>query len=274
MPSLAPRLLAVLAVPVMAVAIASAARWESPRTDYWYWSLVALSVAFVVVVVALGLARENKAPKGRVDERVQGQSNESSVFFMAGLINAMSLIVAISVASLALIISGFAILWTLAWIPGRMRGISVRTSTDIERDTGTVFAFVTDLRNDRKYVPELESVEKITDGPIGAGTQFRSRMRLPNGIFEGVEEITEYQPPNRMASRIMTAMRPNLGVLTFEAIPEGTRLTYRFDTEIAYSSALLNQGLMRWLIQMDLRSRRKAIWARLKQLLESHAEQV
>lgn len=272
MPSLAARLLAVLAVPVMAVAIASAARWESPRTDYWYLSLIALSVVFVIVVAAIGVSRENKAAKGRVDERVQMQSNEFAAFFMAGLVNAMSLIVAIRIATLALVISGFAILWTLAWLPRWMRGISVRTSIVIQRETQTVFAFVTDLRNDPKYVPELESVEKITEGPIGVGTEFRSRMRLRNGIFEGVEEITEYQPPNRMASHIVTAMRPNLGVLTFEAIPAGTRLTYRLDTEIAYTSALLNQGLMRWLIQMDLRSRRKAIWARLKQLLESHPD--
>ncbi len=274
MTSLAARLLAVLAVPVVAIAIAEAAGWERSVTGYWYWSLVALSVVFVIVVAVLGIARENKAPKGKVDERVQMQSNESSAFFMAGLIDALSLIVATSVASFALIISGFAILWTLAWLPRRMRSISVRTSIVIQRETPTVFAFVTDLRNDPKYVPEVEAVEKITDGPIGLGTQFRSRMRVPNGVLEGVEEITEYQPPYQMASRIVTAIRPNLGVLTFEAIPEGTRLKYRFDSEIAYGSALLNQGLMRWLIQMDLRSRRKAVWARLKKLMESDAEQV
>jgi len=187
-------------------------------------------------------------------------------------------VVAIAIAAAAgwerPLISGFAMLWTLAWLPRRMRSISVRTSIVIQRETPTVFAFVTDSRNDPRYVPEVEAVEKITDGPIGLGTQFRSRMRLPKGVLEGVEEITEYQPPDQMASRIVTAMRPNLGVLTFEAIPEGTRLKYRFDTEIAYGSALLNQGLMRWLIQMDLRSRRKAVWARLKKLMESDAEQV
>jgi carbon monoxide dehydrogenase subunit G len=274
MRSLAVRLLALLAVPLVAVAIASAARWESPSTDYWYWSLTALSVVFVIVVAAIGVTRENKAPRGRVDERAQMQSNEFSALFIGGLINAMSLIMAMRVASVALLISGLAILWTLAWLPRWMRGISVRTSIVIQRETATVFAFVTDLRNDAQYVPELEAVEKITDGSIGVGTRFLSRMRLPNGVFEGVEEITEYQPPNQMASHIVTAMRPNLGVLTFEAIPEGTRLKYRFDTEIVYSSALLNQGLMRWVIQMDLRSRRKAVWGRLKQIMESHAEKV
>jgi hypothetical protein len=265
-------LVVVLIVPVVAIAVADTARWESPRTDYWYWSLTAFCVVFVIVVAAVGVARENKVPKGRVDERVQIQSNESSTLFMAGLIDAMSLIVAIRITSLALVISGLAILWTLGWLPRWMRGISVRSSVVIQRDAHTVFSFVADQRNTPKYAPELESVEKITEGPIGVGTQFRSRMRLPNGVFEGVDEITEYQPPNRIASRLVTALRPNADILTFEAIPEGTRLTYGFDTEITYAGALMNQGLMRWLIVMDLGSRRKAIWARLKQLLESHAE--
>lgn len=272
MPSLTARLLAVLAGPVVAIAIATGAGWEKPRTDYWYGALVAFCVVFMIVVAAVGIARENKAPKDRVDERVQTQSNESTALFVAGLIDALSLIMATSATGVALIVSGLAMLWTLAWLPRWMRGISARTSIVIQRDTQTVFAFVTDLRNDPKYVPELESVEKITEGPIGVGTQFRSRVHLPNGVFEGVEEITEYQPPDRMASYVVTGLRPNRGSLAFEAIPEGTRLRYHFESEIAYSSALLNQGLMRWLIQMDARSRRNAIWARLKQLLESHNE--
>ena len=268
MRALAPRLVFLLAVPVVAIGVATAAGWESPRTDYWYWSLTAFCVVFVIVVAAVGVARENKVLQGRVDERVQMQSNEAGALFMAGLIDAMSLIVAMRITSLALIISGLAILWTLFWLPRWMRGISVRTSVVIQRDAHTVFSFVADSRNEPKYAPEMESVEKITDGPIGVGTRFRSRIRLPNGVFEGEEEITEFEPPNRMVSRVATALRPNVGVMTFEA----TRLTYRFDTEITYGGALMNQGLMRWLIAKDQRSHRKEIWARLKLLLESHAE--
>ena len=43
-----------------------------------------------------------------------------------------------------------------------------------------------------QYVPDLVSVEKITDGDIGPGTQFRTKVRLDGaGDFEGVEEIVD-----------------------------------------------------------------------------------
>lgn len=267
------RVIALLLVPVIAVAIATAAGWEGPISDWWYYSVGGLCLAGIVVTVAVGIARERKVV-GRVDERVQMQSNDASALFLAGLIDLLALLFAVSPRphpQVTLIISGIAIILALVWIPAWMRRIGIRTSVVIDRDPATVFAFVSDCRNEVKYQPTLISVEKITDGPIGPGTQFRSRVQLPNGPFEGIEEIVDYEPPYRVTSRVANALRQNVGVLTFEPVPEGTKLRYRFDSEITYSSALLLQGLMRWFMTMDIRSQRNAAWARLKKLLESQA---
>ncbi len=40
------------------------------------------------------------------------------------------------------------------------------------------FDFLSDLRNELKWNPgECESVEKITDGPVGVGTRYRARWK-------------------------------------------------------------------------------------------------
>jgi carbon monoxide dehydrogenase subunit G len=262
-----------LLVPVIAVAIATAAGWQGEVSDSWYLLVGALCLAGVVVIVAVGIRRERKVA-GRVDERVQMQSNDSSSLFMAGLIDLIALFIAVRPRphpQVTLVISGLAILWSLIWIPLWMRRIGTRTSVMIDRDPATVFAFVSDFRNEAKYQPSISAVEKITDGPIGPGTQFRTRVELPSGPFEGVDEIVDYQPPYRVTSRVANALRSNVGVLTLEAVPQGTRLRYSFESEITYSNALMLQGLMRWLMTLDMRSQRNAGWARLKQLLESQA---
>jgi carbon monoxide dehydrogenase subunit G len=267
------RVIAFLLVPVIAVAIATAAGWQGEVSDSWYLLVGALCLAGVVVIVAVGIRRERKVA-GRVDERVQMQSNDSSSLFMAGLIDLIALFIAVTPRphpQVTLVISGLAILWSLIWIPLWMRRIGTRTSVVIDRDPATVFAFVSDFRNEAKYQPSISAVEKITDGPIGPGTQFRTRVELPSGPFEGVDEIVDYQPPYRVTSRVANALRSNVGVLTLEAVPQGTRLRYSFESEITYSNALMLQGLMRWLMTLDMRSQRNAGWARLKQLLESQA---
>jgi hypothetical protein len=267
------RVIAFLLVPVMAVALVLAARLQAPLPDTLYAALGGLCVLFVAVITVVGISRERKAA-GRVDERVQLQSDRTSTLFVAGLIDVIALLMASSTTEASLVISGLAILWSVLWIPAWMRHIGVRSSVVIDRDHASVFAFVSDDRHGVQYHPDLLSVQKITDGPIGVGTQFRSRMQLPKGVFEGVEQILEYEPPNRTSSTVVSGLRRNLGTTTFEAVPQGTRVTYRFDSELTYSAALLGQGAMRWLIEADARSRRKDAWARLKRLMESHGEQV
>jgi hypothetical protein len=46
-------------------------------------------------------------------------------------------------------------------------------------------------------------------------------------------------------------------------------LKYRFDFELSYASAFIGMGLLRWLASIELRNRRRAAWARVKQILES-----
>jgi len=233
------------------------------------------------VAVVLGLAAASlfatvqsagARPSNRIDERSTERNHSLLAIGIACAIAGFSVIIALAAPVPALIILGAATAWVLAWWPRRMRRLSTTTGVVIERDPEVVFGFLSDFRSQLKYVPFVTSVDKLTDGAIGVGTQFRTRTKLPKGVYEGVEQITDYQPTYRYASSTVSSTHPNSGTATFEPAPGRTRVTFRFESELSYASALLGMGPLRWLLQRRMVDRRMKLWARVKQVLESETQ--
>ncbi len=168
----------------------------------------------------------------------------------------------------ALLVSGLAILWAVIWLPRWTRRFRTRTSVVINRDPAAVFGFVSDFRNAPQWFPQFESVEKITPGSIGPGTQFKFRQPTRNGVLELVDEIVDYEWAHRLTDHVPNG-RPNLETLTFEAVPGGTLLSHIFDSEMSYGTAVSGQIWRRWTMTARMRRLRQAAWARVKQVLES-----
>ena len=69
---------------------------------------------------------------------------------------------------------------------------SVRRVIDVPYPQEEVFDFVADLRNERLWHPELESVEQTSDGPVGIGTTFAAKYGRIGSVTVTIEE---YQRP-------------------------------------------------------------------------------
>ena len=96
----------------------------------------------------------------------------------------------------------------------------------IECPVEEVFDFVADERNEPRYNPRMLRAEKLSPGPIGAGTRFRAEMKM-KGRRRPVEmtvEFTDYERPRRLASTTHLSAMEIRGSLTFEPVPEGTRM--------------------------------------------------
>jgi hypothetical protein len=63
-----------------------------------------------------------------------------------------------------------------------------------------VFDHVADQSNEPPYNPQMVRAEKITTGPVGVGTKFRSAVASRGRIAEMLIEITGYDGPYRLAS--------------------------------------------------------------------------
>ena len=64
-------------------------------------------------------------------------------------------------------------------------GARVNSSVIIGRPVEEVFSYVLDLpSNGPKWAPDLESVQKTTEGPIGAGTTFEQVQTMMGSVAQ------------------------------------------------------------------------------------------
>jgi Polyketide cyclase / dehydrase and lipid transport len=134
----------------------------------------------------------------------------------------------------------------------------------IERPVAEVFDFVADERNEPAYNPAMVGVEKLTEGPIGAGTQFRATIASRGRPREMLLETTLYERPSRLASTTSMSGARICGTLTFEPAAGATRMSW--DWDVAPQGALrLLSPIVGWVG----RRQEATIWAGLKQHLES-----
>lgn len=133
----------------------------------------------------------------------------------------------------------------------------------IDRPVEDVFDYVADECNEPSYNAQMRLAEKISDGPIGVGTQFRAEVVSGGRPVSMVIEFIEYERPRRLASKTTMSSMDIAYTLTFEPVREGTRM--RWSGEIQPHGMVKLMGpLVAWLgRRQELR-----IWTGLKGLLE------
>ena len=133
----------------------------------------------------------------------------------------------------------------------------------INRPVQEVFDFVADERNEPRYNPRMLRVEKLSPGPVGLGSRFRAVMRSWPRPTTMTTECTVYQRPRRLASTTRLSTMDIEGTLSFDPVPEGTR--------VRWSWQLRPRGLLKLLTPLVARMGRRleqGIWTDLKRVLE------
>jgi hypothetical protein len=59
----------------------------------------------------------------------------------------------------------------------------------INKSPAEVFNFISDMRNELKWNPDVQFMEKITEGEIGAGTKFRAKWHLSDTLVLTIEKF-------------------------------------------------------------------------------------
>ena len=72
---------------------------------------------------------------------------------------------------------------------------TVRLSSVIERPAEEIFDLVADIRRNPEWCPAFGEAEKLTAGPVGPDTEFRTSLRGMGDLQIG---ITQYQRPWRI----------------------------------------------------------------------------
>ncbi|HZO58845.1 MAG TPA: SRPBCC family protein [Solirubrobacterales bacterium] len=74
--------------------------------------------------------------------------------------------------------------------------MDVVTQVEIARPAQAVFDYLADGEKMPRWMKEFTSVEKVGDGPVGAGTEFRYEDKRGT---KSSYKLTEYRPPERLA---------------------------------------------------------------------------
>ncbi len=71
-------------------------------------------------------------------------------------------------------------------------------SAVVDRPIETVFAFLADGTNDRKFSPRVQEIRKTTDGPDGVGTVYESTVKDAGMKTTRAFEYTAFDAPTRI----------------------------------------------------------------------------
>jgi len=134
----------------------------------------------------------------------------------------------------------------------------------IGRPVDVVFDYVADQSNEPQYNPQMVRAEKITAGPVGKGTRFRSAVASRGRTAEMLIECTGYDRP-RLFESTTTMAQADIGyTLTFEPAGAGTRMRWSGQVRPKGVFRLLGP-VITWLgIRQEQR-----IWTSLKKRLEA-----
>jgi len=130
-------------------------------------------------------------------------------------------------------------------------------SVFINRPQQEVFDFVTNLSNDAQWQNSIESVKRLSDGPIGVGSTWRYVTSLLGRKNEVDVQMTSYEPP-------LGGSIPFENTHTFQAQDGGTLLTFTGQAEIG-GFFKMAEGLAGKQIEKQLETDA----AELKKLLEA-----
>lgn len=101
-----------------------------------------------------------------------------------------------------------------------------RETVDSTKSRQEVFDYLSDFTTTAHWDPGIIRAEKITDGPIGVGTQFRVETKFMGRTTSLVYVMTAYDPPGRFVVSGENATVTSLDEITVEAVGDGSRVTY------------------------------------------------
>jgi carbon monoxide dehydrogenase subunit G len=137
-------------------------------------------------------------------------------------------------------------------------------SVFINRPQQEVFDFVTDLSNDSKWQSSIESVERVSDGPIGVGSTWRYVTKLLGRKNETEIQMTSYDPPRQSTVKAVGGPIPFENTHKFQKQDSGTLLTFIGQAELG-GFFKIAEGLAGKQIEKQIESDAAA----LKKLLEA-----
>ncbi|MGI8571484.1 MAG: SRPBCC family protein [Solirubrobacteraceae bacterium] len=107
-----------------------------------------------------------------------------------------------------------------------------RASLETQRGGEDAFAYLSDFSTSREWDPGVVQAQRLDDGPIDVGAEFRLVARFLGRRIPLTYRIVEYDPPHAVTFLGENATVISRDRITFETTEEGTRITYDADLQL------------------------------------------
>src|SRR5690348_7380229 len=117
----------------------------------------------------------------------------------------------------------------------RRWAMNVQTSIVIDRPIEKVWAYLDDHSHELEWrSPSLKRLDQVSQGPTGVGTRYEGVIGLGPGRYPYVNELTRYEPPNRVSWKAISSSGWVIGSSGSYVLAREnghTRLTHEIDLQ-------------------------------------------
>ena len=140
--------------------------------------------------------------------------------------------------------------------------ISLIETIRVARSTQECFDYVADFRTTPEWDATAFKAKKLNDGPVGLGSRFAVRCRLPLGSIELLYTVTEFEPSRLVTLQAQSWLFTAVDTITFEEEQGQTRIDYHADFSykmpFAAAESVLESGMQR-MAKVALRGLQRAL---------------
>jgi carbon monoxide dehydrogenase subunit G len=105
-----------------------------------------------------------------------------------------------------------------------------RVETPLPLDAA--FAFLADFSNAAIWDPGTATAQRLDDGPVRVGSRFALGVRMAGSVRPMTYRIVRLEPDRELVLDGRGSGVAATDTLTFEPVPEGTRIDYRADIRL------------------------------------------
>jgi uncharacterized protein YndB with AHSA1/START domain len=116
----------------------------------------------------------------------------------------------------------------------------------VPRPIEEVFAWVGNLQTAPQWVPDLISMRKVTEGPVGVGTRYVETVQMGSKQEEAQLRVTHYDPPRLFAHEGEGGPSRFTGRFVLTPTRDGTTVIHDYTVKMTGCFILLTPFVNRW----------------------------
>jgi uncharacterized membrane protein len=117
--------------------------------------------------------------------------------------------------------------------------MKVAHSVVINCPPAQVFAFLSDIENERRWQPDIEELRLTSPGPLRVGSTFTEVRRTMGRRFTWQMRVTAFEPDSRFCIESTSGTLPYRGCRIVEPLEGGARVTELGELELRGPLSLL-----------------------------------